>query len=78
MNFCDEIEGTSLSNFDSVGDCVDSAFENLLRNELIILNFKFVIQLHFMHVIWTNLKNSDLPLSEGGCMPIEVNRNIQM
>ena len=78
LNFCEEIENTSLSEFESVDDCVDNAFVNLLRNELIILNIKFILQLHFMHVIWTNFMNSDLPISKGGCMTNEANRNIQM
>ena len=78
LSYCREVEETEIFEFSNQDDCVDGVYANLLRNELIYLNVKFVVQLHFMQVIWTHFKNADLPISKGGCVPDETNRNIQM
>ena len=76
--YCEELSETDLSYFDDVDDCLQKASLNFRRNELIFINLQFFLNLHFIHVIWSHLKNADLSRSQGGCQPDLRTQNIQM
>ena len=76
--YCQELSETNLFYFDSVDDCLTKSSLNLRRNELIFINISFIVQMHFIHVIWSHLQNSSLPRSQGGCVPDLRTQNIQM
>ena len=76
--YCQELSETNLFYFDSVDECLTKSSLNLRRNELIFINISFIVQMHFIHVIWSHLQNSSLPRSQGGCVPDLRTQNIQM
>ena len=67
--YCEELAETGLSGFDDIDDCLQRASLDFRRNELIFINLQFFLNLHFIHVLWSHLKNADLPRSQGGCQP---------
>ena len=73
--YCEEMADADFTDED---DCLRNASLHFRRNELIFINVQCLIQLHFIHVIWTHSKNSDLPRAEGGCQPNLRQQNIQM
>ena len=58
--YCQELSDADFANED---DCLRKASLHFRRNELIFINVQLAIQVHFIHVIWSHLKNSDLPRS---------------
>ena len=57
--YCKEMAETGIA--DDIDDCLNSAALDFRRNELILINMQFFVQLHFIHVIWSHLQNSSLP-----------------
>ena len=55
LHYCEELSVTTYNDFDSIDECIGYTNLYLRRNELIVLNFKFIVQLHFFHVIWSHL-----------------------
>ena len=70
-------DGAHVHYFSKI-ECVYERNHDMIRNQLIRIVVPMFIQLYFCFIIFTNWKNASLPRSKGGCVEVNVPRQIEI